>query len=145
MAPYPPPQPWPQVNCKWKDGNYYGCRILERRRAVDWEGPPDAPEAWEYYVHYHRSGFWGGGGVHRRDARAAEWGVGSWFVPWRRRARPLVARPLRRLRAAPQPRNRPTATTQPAVNRRMDDWVSTAALDLATVEPEVIEVRAPKK
>ena len=28
-----------------------------------------------------------------------------------------------------------------AVNRRMDDWVQTADLDLSTVEPEIVEVR----
>jgi len=44
-----------RVNCRWKDGNYYAVRILERRQPPDWEGPSDAPEAWEYYVHYHRS------------------------------------------------------------------------------------------
>ncbi len=42
-----------QVNCKWKDGNYYAVRILERRPLADWDGAAD--EGWEYYVHYHKS------------------------------------------------------------------------------------------
>jgi len=33
-------------------------------------------------------------------------------------------------------------TTHRAVNRRMDDWVRAADFDLATVEPEIVEVRS---
>jgi hypothetical protein len=38
------------------------------------------------------------------------------------------------------PLSNPPPPCPPSVNRRMDDWVSTADLDLSTVEPEVIEV-----
>eukprot|EP00877_Chromochloris_zofingiensis_P000174 jgi/Chrzof1/10157/Cz04g31030.t1 len=49
-----PLDPNSKVDCRWKDGQYHTCRILERRLRRDWEGPPEDNMAWEYYVHYHR-------------------------------------------------------------------------------------------
>lgn len=34
-----------RLECKWRDGNYYPARIVERRQN------PNTNE-WEYYVHY---------------------------------------------------------------------------------------------
>eukprot|EP00878_Enallax_costatus_P002084 GHUV01002251.1.p1 GENE.GHUV01002251.1~~GHUV01002251.1.p1 ORF type:complete len:434 (+),score=154.19 GHUV01002251.1:93-1304(+) len=42
-----------RIRCKWKDGDYYRCKILERRLKPDYDGRSTDPyHTWEYYVHF---------------------------------------------------------------------------------------------
>eukprot|EP00775_Hariotina_reticulata_P007901 gene7901-8097_t len=70
-----------RVRCRWKDGEFYRCKVLERRINPEYAGhAADPGQAWEYYVHFS------------------------------------------------------------SMNRRMDQWVDTADLDLHTVEVQLEEV-----
>jgi hypothetical protein len=47
-----------RVHCRWKDGEFYRCKVLERRLLPEFT-PQTADEhpgtAWEYYVHFSGS------------------------------------------------------------------------------------------
>jgi hypothetical protein len=45
-----------RVRCRWKDGEFYRCKVLERRIKPEYAGHPvDLLQAWEYYVHFSSS------------------------------------------------------------------------------------------
>lgn len=42
-----------RIRCEWKDGDFYRCKILERRLKPDYDGRSTDPyHTWEYYVHF---------------------------------------------------------------------------------------------
>lgn len=48
-----------RVRCRWKDGEFYRCKVLERRINPEYAGhAADASHAWEYYVHFSSSKTW---------------------------------------------------------------------------------------
>lgn len=56
-----------RLRCRWKDGEYYRCKVLERRIKPDLEpkvkAANDPAVVYEYYVHFSSSeppGGWGG-------------------------------------------------------------------------------------
>lgn len=74
---HPPPTPRPRpvqvvlplelntrVMCRWKDGEFYRCKLLERRLLPEFkaQGADGNPDAWEYYVHFSGSESTPGGG-----------------------------------------------------------------------------------
>jgi hypothetical protein len=48
-----------RIRCRWKDGEFYRCKILERRIKPDLEArlvaANDPAVVWEYYVHFSGS------------------------------------------------------------------------------------------
>ena len=47
-----------RVRCRWKDGEFYRCKVLERRTLPEFSGPAveaNPAAAWEYYVHFSGS------------------------------------------------------------------------------------------
>lgn len=47
-----------RVRCRWKDGEFYRSKILERRILSDFNAASaeaNPPAAWEYYVHFSGS------------------------------------------------------------------------------------------
>jgi hypothetical protein len=46
-----------RVMCRWKDGEFYRCKLLERRLLPEFkaQGADGNPAAWEYYVHFSKS------------------------------------------------------------------------------------------
>jgi hypothetical protein len=47
-----------RVKGRWKDGEYYRCKILERRTLSDFNAhtaETNPAAAWEYYVHFSGS------------------------------------------------------------------------------------------
>jgi len=47
-----------RVRCRWKDGEYYRCKLLERRILSEFNqttADANPAAAWEYYVHFSGS------------------------------------------------------------------------------------------
>ncbi len=46
-----------RLRCRWKDGEFYRAKVLERRMVQEFASDPHADPArlWQYYVHFSGS------------------------------------------------------------------------------------------
>ena len=116
------------LDCRWRDGNFYPARIIERRRK-----PDGAEDEYEYYVHYRKCEFLITMGRAALKACSASQSAAQrcWqaalpdvFCQAQREALAAVITPA----CCPLP-------APAAVNRRMDEWVELGNFNLDTVVP----------